>query len=482
MACILVIDDDVDFCDTMHSLIQRMEHTFHAAHTLQEGLGLLETLPVDVVLLDVRLPDGNGLEALSKVRSGGSEPEVIILTGQGDPDGAELAISGGVWDYLLKPSSVKQTRLSLDRAIRYRMEKRAAREASVPLDLSAIVGASPAMRECYDLVAKAARSSSQVLITGETGTGKELFARTIHENSSRAGGHFVVVDCASITETLLESTLFGHKKGAFTGADTDRTGLVTLADGGTLFLDEVGDMPLSIQKSFLRVLQEKRFRPVGETREFTSDFRLMAATNRDLAAMAEKGTFRKDLLFRLWTISLKLPPLRCRGDADIKALSVSGIKRLCEEYGTPNKGFAPDFFDTLYRYDWPGNVRELFNVLEMAFIASGENKTLYAMDLPRDIRIKVARAAFGSQLSGEGYPETGTVRPVSLPAGSNGREDLLFPEGIPSLKIFKAQMEKRYLEALIRETAGNPQEIMRLSGLSKSHFYALLKKNNIQLK
>ncbi|MCW7752615.1 sigma-54 dependent transcriptional regulator [Desulfobotulus sp. H1] len=478
MARILVIDDDVDFCDTMASLIGRMDYGFHAAYTLREGLAFLAENPADVVFLDVHLPDGNGLDAIPRIRTSSGGPEVIILTGLGDPDGAELAIAAGVWDYLVKPFSVKQTRLSLDRALRYRSEKQQAREPE-PLNLSSVVGEGPAMKECYGLLAQAARSDSRVLITGETGTGKELFARTIHENSNRAKGEFVVVDCASITETLLESTLFGHKKGAFTGAESDRIGLVKLADGGTLFLDEVGDMPLSIQKSFLRVLQEKRFRPVGETRELASDFRLIAATNRNLQEMAERGTFRQDLLFRLWTISLKLPPLRHRGVEDIRSLSRQHIRKLCKGSGMPMKEMAPDFVEVLLAYPWPGNVRELFNVLEVACIVSGENKTIYAMDLPREIRIQVMRAALG-----EGAEAENVALDVSVPGGGALSCDIphSLRGNLPPLKDFKAEMEALYLDILIRKTDGSPQEMMAASGLSKSHFYALLKKYGRTLK
>ncbi|TWI67227.1 two-component system NtrC family response regulator [Desulfobotulus alkaliphilus] len=481
MADILVIDDDVVFCETMASLIQRMEHGFHAFHTLREGVAFLSGHSVDVVFLDVRLPDGNGLDAIPRIRASLGNPEVIILTGLGDPDGAELAIAAGVWDYLVKPFSVKQTRLSLDRALRYRLEKQQAREPE-PLDLSSVVGEGPAMKACYTLLAQAARSDSRVLITGETGTGKELFARTIHDNSGRSKGEFVVVDCASITETLLESTLFGHKKGAFTGADSDRTGLVKMADGGTLFLDEVGDMPLSIQKSFLRVLQERRFRPVGETRELTSDFRLIAATNRNLQEMVEEGKFRQDLLFRLWTISLRLPPLRERGAEDIRGLSRVHIRNLCQKAGVAMKEPAPDFLEVLLAYDWPGNVRELFNVLEVAFVASRENRTLYAMDLPPEVRIRVMRAALSDGGGNDALGESRAFSPVpSFPAMENALPESLQGD-LPSLKDFKTEMEALYLDVLMKRTGGSPQEMMSVSGLSKSHFYALLKKYGRSLK
>ena len=288
MANILIVDDDLEVCETMGSLITRLSHDCDHAHTLDKGLGLARRNGYDVIFLDVRLPDGNGLDILPELMAFSDPPEVIILTGQGDPDGAELAIKGGVWDYLLKPSSVREISLSLGRALKYREEK-AGKDAVRSLDLSNVVGASQSMKASFKLLAQAAGSDSNVLITGRTGTGKELFASTIHANSRRRSGRFVVVDCAGLGESLLESTLFGHRKGAFTGAQSDRTGLVKLADGGTLFLDEVGELPLSMQKTFLRVLQERTFRPVGDTREQTSDFRLVAATNRDLDEMVGQG-------------------------------------------------------------------------------------------------------------------------------------------------------------------------------------------------
>jgi two-component system NtrC family response regulator len=270
----------------MESLITRLTHECVSAQTLDSGLRMMHKKAFDVIFLDVRLPDGNGLDILPDIMALPDPPEVIILTGKGDPDGAELAIRGGVWDYLLKPSSIREISLTLGRALKYHEEKRG-RDGDRGLELNGVVGDSPVIKVSFNLLSQAARSETNVLITGETGTGKELFASTIHANSKRKSGNFVVVDCAGLTESLLESTLYGHRKGAFTGAQSDRIGLVKLADGGTLFLDEVGEMPLSMQKAFLRVLQERTFRPVGDTREQTSDFRLVAATNRDLDEMVE---------------------------------------------------------------------------------------------------------------------------------------------------------------------------------------------------
>ncbi|MDD4730743.1 MAG: sigma-54 dependent transcriptional regulator [Desulfovibrio sp.] len=493
MSQILIIDDDHDVCETIESLGTRLGHQCESAHTLRNGLERLRRSHVDVVFLDIRLPDGNGLDHLHEVKAMPSDPEVIILTGKGDADGAELAIQGGVWDYLLKPSPVKEITLTLGRALKYRDEKRN-RNHHVALNLQNVVGRSQAMRSCFDLMAQACKSDSNVLITGETGTGKELFARTIHENSSRASGEFVVVDCASLTENLVESTLFGHKKGAFTGADRDRIGLIKLADQGTLLLDEVGEMPLSLQKAFLRVLQERRFRPVGEAREIQSNFRLISATNRELEDHVRQNRFRSDLFFRLKTVQIRLPSLRERRE-DIRPLAMHFVERLSRRYDSAIKGFGSEFFSTLEAYDWPGNVRELANVLERAFVAAGAERTLYAMHLPQELRIEVAKAqiverrhaAMPSVPTVPGEPETPdanvetTAGAVPQPTAATGVNAVL-PENqpLPSLKEFKIRAEKKYLETLVARHDSELKDALKVAGLSRSHFYALLKKHDIR--
>lgn len=469
MKSVCIIDDDPEVRDTIASLTRKLRLTSESAGTLADGLSLLALENFDVVLLDVRLPDGNGLAALPDIKRLPDAPEVIILTGMGDPDGAELAIQEGVWDYLVKPSPIKQIMLTLQRALKYREERRCDR-APVSLSLAGCVTVSPRMKPCLDQVAHAAWSNAAVLITGETGTGKELFARLIHANSSRSKGAFVTVDCASLTESLVESTLFGHKKGAFTGADADRVGLVQLADGGTLFLDELGEMPVSLQKTFLRVLHEKTFRPVGGISEIKSNFRLIAATNRDIEAMVEAGQFRRDLYFRVKTIALPLPPLRSRPE-DIKPLAIFFVDGLCAEYGLPQKGFDAEFLAMLEAYDWPGNVRELRNVAERAFLASGREKTLYSLHLPQDLRIKVTKSALGK------VPQRPASQNFSCPPA--GPETGAAPVGRRTLKEYKETMERRYLEGLIGEHGRDVAAMIEISGLSRSHFYALLKKNNL---
>ncbi len=298
MAEILIIDDDEMMCSTLAALVERSNHRATCAMTLKQGLRQATDNDIDVVFLDVKMPDGNGLDLLPEIENCPSGPEVIIITGFGDLNGAELAIKSGAWDYIEKGFSIKEITLSLERALQYRKEKKevAQTRKMVPLKRDKIIGNSVALNHCLEMVAQSAESEANVFITGETGTGKELFARAVHDNSLRRHEKFVVVDCTSLPETLVESLLFGHEKGSFTGADKARDGLVKQADKGTLFLDEVGELPMVLQKAFLRVLQEHRFRPLGSNREVESNFRLIAATNRDLDAMVTEGTFRSDLL------------------------------------------------------------------------------------------------------------------------------------------------------------------------------------------
>ncbi len=446
--------------------VAQMGHESACAHTLEDGYGKVSAGDYDVVFLDVGLPDGNGLDALPIIRAVPNPPEVIIFTGQGDPDGAEMAIKSGAWDYIPKPPSVKQIVLPLSRALQYRDEKR--RNAPrVLIKAPGIVGASPAMQTALNLLAQAASSDATALITGETGTGKELFATAIHENSGRSKHDFVVVDCAALPDTLVESVLFGHEKGAFTGADKAHPGLIKLADGGTLFLDEVGELPLSLQKPFLRVLQEKRFRPVGSQKEVTSNFRLVAATNRNLDDLIETKQFRQDLLYRLKTLSIELPSLR-RRTADIKELAIFYMGKLCEKYDRGTKGFSPEFLDALAAYDWPGNVRELINALERTLIAAAEEPTLFPNHLPTHIRVKLARRSLrqNTQALGKSKQRKGPL--TELPSLKDFRENAI------------SEAEARYLEDLMLLTTRDIPEACRISGLSRSRLYHLLQKHGIK--
>lgn len=471
MGRILIIDDEPQMCGLLTHLCQDHGHLAESAHTLREGYRRAQQGAFDVVFLDVHMPDGVGLELLPRIREVSSRPEVIIITGMTSPDGAELAIKSGAWDYVEKGASLDAFALPMLRALDYRREKHAHRPAVVSLKRAGIIGSSPALSACMDQMAQAARSDLNVLLACETGTGKELFARAIHENSGRHGGPFVVVDCAALPESLAESVLFGHGQGAFTGANRARTGLVSVADGGTLFLDEIGELPIALQRTFLRVLQERRFRPVGTTREESSDFRLIAATNRKLGDAVATGVFREDLLFRLQGLVIELPPLRNRL-TDIPDVASYHIRTICERYGISTKGHSPEFMGRLMAYDWPGNVRELVQSMEHAVAAAMDVATLFPHHLPTAIRVKLARAAF------EPAPRAPVVGDPSQQPG--------LPEKLPPMQDFRAasvdECERTYLEHLLTRHGGRIQEACKISGLSRSRLYGLLQKHGISRK
>jgi len=461
MAHILIIDDDTVLCDALSQFLNSMGHQAMCAHRLREGVSLASKDGFDLVFLDVNLPDGNGLEAIPRIKKIARSPEVVIITGEGSSDGAELAIKSGSWDYVEKPLTAEKVKLPLARVLQYREEK-ARRKTPLVLNREGIVGNSPEIKACLELVANAADSDANVLITGETGTGKELFARAIHENSQRREHAFVVVDCAALPETLIESTLFGHEKGAFTGADRAREGLIKEADKGTLFLDEVGELPLAQQKAFLRVLQERRFRPVGGKKDTASDFRLIAATNRDINDMVKNGTFREDLLFRLQSLSICIPALRDR-QGDIKDIASYYLARLSGKYGPGQKGYSPEFLEAVTQYHWPGNVRELIHALENALSESREMPTLFPIHLPVYIRSKLARASVGTE----------SEKPRQSGVGVDTKETF------PQLKELMDATEKDYFQRLISATGGDIQEICRISGITRSNVYARFKKYHL---
>ena len=462
MAHILVIDDDAFFQEFLCRLLGAEGHDVVRAGSVAEADSRAQAAEFDLVFLDVRLPDGYGLDMMEEIKAVPGTPEVIIITGQEDPEGAALAIKSGAWDYIQKPLTPNRVTLPLTRALEYRAQKAARRPRAV-LKREAIVGGGPAMEACLDQVAQAADSDASVLLTGETGTGKELFARAIHANSARSHSNFVVVDCAALPETLVESVLFGHVKGAFTGADRDRDGLFKLADGGTLFLDEIGELSPGIQKTFLRVLQDGRFRPVGSKHELSSDFRLVAATNRDLAAMAGIGSFREDLLYRLRTIVITLPPLRQRQE-DIKFLAIHHMNRLCERYRLPTKGFAEEFFQALTTYSWPGNVRDLFGTMERVLLQYRNEPVLYPKHLPDEIRIQVLRA---SSVCETPEPPRGEGPGASGPAIAPWKE---------YRRLAMEEVERGYLADLLRISRGNVGRAAKMSGLSPSRLYDLFRK------
>jgi two-component system NtrC family response regulator len=474
MGSILIIDDDLFIRDVLADNAENLGHETHTAGTLSEGLDLLETRSVDLVFLDVRLPDGNGLDALPAIRKHEAFPEVIIITGVGDVAGAEVAFNAGAWDYIQKPFSKQEILHQLKRVFEYRAHRTGTENRTVSLKRSEIIGASAPLTACLDRIAQCADTDANVLITGETGTGKELFAKAIHDNSARWDKRFMVVDCAALPEQLVESVLFGHEKGAFTGADRTRGGLIYEANEGTLFLDEIGELPLAVQKSFLRVLQERRFRPVGARSERLSDFRLVVATNRNLDRMASEGNFRSDLLFRIRTFSIELPPLRNRPE-DIRELTLHYIYRICKKRQLEMKGMAPEFIECLSAYHWPGNVRELISAIEMAVICDPKNPVLYPMHLPVHIRVGHIKKSMERNPIDSKEVCTTPPHPTSTP-------DPL-PADLPHLKTYREAViereERRYLARLMETAEGNIDDACAISGLSQSRLYHLLKKHGI---
>lgn len=463
MANILIIDDDQKICLFLSDLLDGSGHKAITANTIADGLKLTLSTNIDLVLLDLDLPDGKGLHVMPDLLRAPSNPEVIIITGTGDVNAAKLAFTYGAWDYVQKPFTMEEVFLPITRALEYRKEKKTTK-APLTLDREGIIGSSEATRSCLDDVARASIIDASILITGETGTGKELFALAIHRNCKRSSGNFIPVDCGAIPETLAEGIFFGHEKGAFTGADIKREGMIRQADGGTLFLDEIGDLPRNIQKSLLRVLQEKCIRPLGGAREITVDFRLVAATNRNLDKMVEEKRFRKDLLYRVRGIEIKLPPLRERGK-DLQEIAISKIHEISQHYGIEAKGISNEFLELLSTHIWPGNVRELINVLEFALASIGEDPTLHPKHLPPEYRAVILNRNTEQFLEATGITDTITE--------TDGE--------FPTLFECRGRAEKDYLKMLIKKARGNREKARRLSGISQARLYGLMKKHKLSL-
>jgi len=463
MSHILIVDDDSDVCRTINKRLTKEGYGIEIAGSIAEARDLLQAHTFDLILLDIHLPDGTGIDIINEINSLTIPPVIIVITGYAEEKSASQAITSGVWDYLEKPFSMTELSLSVARALKYRKALTAARPSLIAREK--IIGSSPGIQSCLDLAAKAANSDISVLIMGETGTGKELFAETIHQNSRRCSRNMIVLDCTVLPESLMESTLFGHVKGAFTGASVDREGLIQQANGTTLFLDEIGELPLALQKKLLRVLQEQRFRPVGGEHEVTSDFRMIAATNRNLDQMVAEGTFREDLLYRLNSFTIRVPTLRER-DEDIDALAEFHLNRLCRKYDLTVKRFSSDFITTLKAYAWPGNVRELVNTLDRILTIARSEPVIYPIHLPPDIRIKLAVVGF----------QRGQKESPDMDADG---ADISVPLKIARQNAVE-RTEAAYVALLMKRTNGDIREACRVAEIGKSQLYTLLRKYGIE--
>lgn len=461
MARILIIDDDEIARLVFADIIGEAGHEVIAEPTLTLGLERARSVPVDVVFLDVMLPDGNGLEALPTFMNLPSTPVVIIITSAGDPNGAELAIRNGAWDYVEKPYSSQDILLSTRQAVAFHGKNKETNS----IDRSHIVGSSPQITRCLQELSQAARSNVSVLVCGETGVGKDLFVRALHENSAVSNGPFVVVDCASLHSTIAGSELFGHKKGSFTSAVSTNQGLIQQAHGGTLFLDEISELDLETQKFFLRVLESHRFRPIGESQEVHSDFRFVCASNKDLAKMVREGTFREDLFFRIREVTILLPPLRERL-SDLPQLVDHFLASACQENGLPLKSLSAELMEMFGTYSWPGNVRELSHVIRALVSSAHSDEVIMPWDLPLELRALLIRSTIKGSHAGQGLPPS----PVSDFADKDWRS-------------FRAEsvdkVEEMYFRALVDSHAGNIPKICAASELSPAQLYRLLKKHGL---
>ena len=385
---VLVVDDDAAMRDLLTEHLGEEGYQVEAAPGGRSAVERVRDGGVDLVITDVRMPDLEGLDLMREIQSVDPAPTVITITGFGSIENAIRAMKLGAYDYLCKPFDIEELSMVVDRAMRERTLRREVatlrREVQRPYRLGNLVGVSDPMRDVLEMVRRLSQSTAGVLITGESGTGKELVARALHYNSARARRPFVAVNCAAIPETLLESELFGHKRGAFTDARADHAGLVVEADGGTLFLDEIAELSPALQAKLLRVLQDREVRPVGATRTEKVDVRVIAATNRDLEIWMRDGRFREDLFYRLNVVGVHLPALRERPE-DILPLCELFLARAAERIGKVAKPMSPPAVKLLLGYPWPGNVRELENVVERA-VALSDDAEIRAEDLPPALR------------------------------------------------------------------------------------------------
>ena len=462
---ILVIDDEPEMVENLVRILRREGYRCLSASDAAKGVELLDAHHPDLVLTDLKMPGMDGMEVLRRAHGLDAALPVIMITAFQTVESAVAAIKQGAFDYLPKNFTVDQLRVTVERALRQRslqVENRNLREQlQTTFRFESLLGRSPAMAKVFELVRKAARSDANILVQGESGTGKELIARAVHANSPRATKPFVPVDCASLPEQLLESELFGHEKGAFTGAIRTKPGLMESAEGGTLFLDEIGEMPLGLQAKLLRALQERQVRRVGGTGLVDVDVRVVSATNRNLRASIAKNEFRDDLFYRINVIAIELPPLRDRA-GDVRLLTHAFMERYGKERVT---GIDDDALAALERYRWPGNVRELQNVIERA-CALTDGERLRLADLPDYV---LGGGGDHVAAGGAGDDALDAARAASL--------------GLP-LKDAKEQwmsvLEASYLRSLLARHDGNVSAAAKDAGIDRKTFHRLINKYDLK--
>ncbi len=385
---LLIVDSNSNEAEKLSQYLQKEGFVVDCAYSFEQGLNVYSSYFHDFAIIEIELPDGDGIELTTKIKSLNPDAKVILTTSYPSITTALKALKLKVEDYLIKPFVYEEIKASIMGLIKISKKEQKKEQMFSHKDqhekICSIIGESSEIKLLLEKIKKIANTPTNVLLLGETGTGKELFARAIHEASYRRKKSFVAINCASLPENLLESELFGYQKGAFTGAVSDKKGLIEIADGGTVFLDEIGDMPLSLQAKLLRVLEDKEVRPLGSTVSKTIDVRIISATNKDLLDEVKKGKFREDLFFRLNVVTFKIPPLRERGK-DIELLAYHFMRKVALRMGKNLKKINPEALKLLYKYPWPGNIRELQNIIEQAVIFAEED-TIMPEHLPEHIQ------------------------------------------------------------------------------------------------
>lgn len=447
---ILVVDDEPSITDGLRLLLGAEGYNVEIASNFGSAHASLERQIPDLVITDLQLPDDRqgGLSLLRLVKEKSPDTEVIIITGHGTVSEAVEATKSGAFFFVEKPFEPEQILLLVDKAIerqRLLTESVSLRKHFQKQEFSNIIGGSKAMQMIYETITSVAKSDANVLIIGESGTGKELIANAIHFNSLRSANEFVKVNCSALPKELIEAELFGYVKGAFTGAIQNRSGLVAQAKGGSLMLDEVGEMPIELQPKLLRVLEERRFRPVGSTETFEADFRLICATNREPREAIKEGLMREDLFYRISTITINVPPLRERAE-DLQLLTDFFFQKFKDKYSRPLQGFTQSAYHRIFAHRWPGNVRELQNAIERAVLL-----------------------AKGSR-----------VEPEDLPFGEQSLEDAPQAFYIPP-EMTLEEIERVAIEQTLKRTKGNKQAAAQVLGIYRPRLYSKIRKYRIQI-
>jgi len=445
---ILVVDDEKSVTEPLELILTDAGFKVLTAHSVVDSTRILKETPVDLVITDLRLSDGTGIDLITHIKRETPETEVILMTGFGSLDITIEAIKAGAYYYLEKPYTPARLFMLVERALQFsalRHENESLkRTLGGDSETFGMIGRDPKIQQIIETIRTAAPSDASVLIEGESGTGKELIAAAFHSQSQRASGPFIRINCAAIPHELIESELFGYKKGAFTGADRDKRGLIEAARGGTLLLDEIAEMPTHLQTKLLRVLQERKLRRLGDEQEIDVNFRLVSATNRDTLALMEEGVLRKDLYFRVSTIKIKVPPLRERLD-DVPVLAKRFLERFSKQYDKKIRDLAPETVLRLIRYDWPGNIRELESVIERAVLFCPGTELL-PQCLPEEFQTRGVTSTF--------------VIPPMLPMEEIEREAIL---------------------QTLERTAGNVKKTAQILHFPRPTFYRKLKKLGIKV-